>query len=393
MGETRRALELRLASLPAAEKTALHRVAARLRDEARRAARVTRGGARTGSGRDAAGLPPWAHRMRDADLEAWVLRLFEDQVAAATAEDDPLIGRPGVVVWAARKVCHVQADGETFAATLSGVLARNQRAALAVGDEVLWAGDPDPRVIRVLPRRSFIARPDPHDAHGEQVIAANVEVAVIVAACKAPPLRARLIDRYLVLIGRGGAQPLLCLNKRDQLETAEDEAEIAATLAPYLAMDLPVLRVSARTGQGLGALQAALLGRTAVFVGHSGVGKSSLLNALFPGIDLPTGDVNAFHGKGRHTTTAASLLDLGGGTRLIDTPGVRSLGMGRLSPEALREAFSDFAAFTAGCLYRDCTHAGEPDCAIDAAVAAGAISPHRLDSYRRLLASLGEEGA
>lgn len=393
MGWNQKALEERLGALPSGEREELRRRAGRVRDEARRQAKATRGGERRGSGRGG-DLPPWASRMKEADLHLWMLRLLEDVLVAEDASAEVIEGgRPGVVVWAGRKVCRLREGdaGPVLEASLSGALARAQRSSLAVGDQVLWEGDEEtPRVLRVLPRRTCLARPDPNNPHLERAIVANLDLGVIVVAARSPPLRARLVDRYLVALQRGGVEPLLCLNKLDQIRSPDEGAAVEATLAPYEALGVPLVRCSAKTGEGLPLLRARVTGRTCAFLGHSGVGKSSLMNALFPELALATGGLD-LEERGRHTTTASELHPLADDTRLIDTPGVRSLGLGRLEPSELRWYFPEFEALAPDCPYRDCTHDHEPDCAVIAAARERRLSSARLDSYHRLLRSLDED--
>jgi ribosome biogenesis GTPase len=256
-----------------------------------------------------------------------------------------------------------------------------------VGDEVAFVTtDGPPRAVAVLPRRSCIARPDPGNPHRELAVAANVDVGVIVVAAKDPPLRPGLIDRYLVALQRGGVAPVVCVNKIDLLTAPEADA-LAETLAPYAELAIPMLRCAASTGAGIEALRAQLRDRTAVFLGHSGVGKSSLLNALDPAGARTVGAVRGYDGKGRHTTTAASLRRFGDGFAVIDTPGVRAFGLDAPTPDELRAAFPEFAPFAAGCRFADCTHTHEPQCGVRDAVAAGRVAAARYASYLRILAA------
>ncbi len=255
-----------------------------------------------------------------------------------------------------------------------------------VGDEVRYvATDGPPRAVALLPRRSMLARPDPGHAHRQLVLAANVDVALIVVAVADPPLRPGLIDRCLVALHRGGVPPAVCANKVDLLDAA-GRREVDVRLAPYRELGVPVLACSADTGEGIDALRALVAGKTVVLLGHSGVGKSSLANALDPDGGRRTGAVRDHDGRGRHTTTASSLRQLADGTRLIDTPGVRAFGLDAPSRDDLDAAFAEFAPFAARCRFRDCTHASEPDCGVHAAVAAGLLSPARVASFGRLLA-------
>ncbi|HEX6810723.1 MAG TPA: ribosome small subunit-dependent GTPase A [Planctomycetota bacterium] len=255
---------------------------------------------------------------------------------------------------------------------------------LAVGDEVAFTATEGPaRIEAVLPRRSSLRRPDPGNVHRDLVLAANVDVAVITAAVADPPLRPGLIDRFLLALDGSGVLPAICVNKAD---LAVDAAAVERVVAPYVAMQVPVFVCSAATRAGLEPLRAHLAGKVCVFVGHSGVGKSSLLNGLDPDGARAVGDVRG-DGKGRHTTSWSSLRRLADGTRIIDTPGIRSLGLERLRVEDVRAGFNEFAA-AGRCRFADCRHREEPECAVRAAVAAGRISELRYGSYLRILESL-----
>ncbi len=254
-----------------------------------------------------------------------------------------------------------------------------------VGDIVAFeATDGPPRAVAVMPRRSRLCRLDPGNENRELVLAANIDIAVVVVAAKDPPLRPGLIDRCLVALQRGDATPLVCVNKTDLLD-ADEHAALLAQLAPYRELGIAVCLVAATTSAGLDELRERLRNRVAVFLGHSGVGKSSLLNALDPDGQRAVGAVRAFDGKGRHTTTAASLRRLADGIAVIDTPGVRAFGVEAPTLEELRVAFADLAAFAVRCRFRDCRHGPEPECAVRAAVAAGLLPAARVASWHRLL--------
>lgn len=328
-------------------------------------------------------------KRREGTLRRDAERLQRIAGALETGAERP----GGVVVAVARGACTVDLDGAPATCPLHPRLAALQRSDLAVGDEVEVEARPGagPQVVAVRPRRTVLSRPDPHAREIERVVVANVDLVAVVTSLRRPPLRTGLVDRYLVAVARGGAAPLLVVNKLDLADADRAADRELVALRDYAALDLPVALCSATTGEGLDGLRARLAGRTSAFVGHSGVGKSSLLNALDPALALATGEVSAGRPIGRHTTRQATLHRLAGGALVIDTPGIREFGLWRLEPRELAAFFSDFAEAAARCRYPDCTHSHEPACAVREAVASGAIPPARFAAYGRLLASLAEK--
>jgi ribosome biogenesis GTPase len=212
----------------------------------------------------------------------------------------------------------------------------------------------------------------------EHVLAANIDLAVIVVAAKRPPFHPRLIDRYLVLCQYGAVDAAVAINKMDLVAKAPD-------LATYRALGLPIVEVSAQTHDGLGALRRLIDGKLVVFVGHSGVGKSSLVNALLGEAAAATADVAGKRGQGRHTTSTATLHWLDDATGVVDTPGVRSLALAGLEPGELAGYFPEFEPFVEACRFRNCTHDHEPNCAVREAAVRHEIPEARYASYLRLL--------
>lgn len=262
------------------------------------------------------------------------------------------------------------------------------RGRFAVGDHVTLARSEDDalRVRTVEPRRSEIARSDPHDPRRKRVLAANIDSAVVVCSARSPAFRPGLIDRFLIVLRQGGVKPVICVNKVDLLVDDGEREAVQERLEIYRS-SAQVLVTSTETGTGLAQLQQAIAGQTVVFVGQSGVGKSSLLNALRPG-SASTGDVRSGDGKGRHTTTGSTLHELDQGTRVIDTPGIRSFGLWQTGKHELAAEFAEFEPYADGCRFRDCLHVVEPDCAVRAAAESGQIERLRYDAYLRILESL-----
>ncbi len=257
---------------------------------------------------------------------------------------------------------------------------------LVTGDRVVWRdGEPTGVVVAQLERSSELARPD---ASGTlKAVAANIDQILIVIAARPEP-HANLIDRYLVAAEAVEIEPVLVVNKSDLLEQdAALAAQISALVAIYPELGYRVLHTSAKVG-GLDELMAALNERTSVFVGQSGVGKSSLVNSLLPDAGLRVGELSDKRDKGTHTTTTARLFHLDCGGRLIDSPGIREFGLWHMSREEVESGFREFRPFLGHCKFRDCRHEQEPDCAILAAAESGAITAARLQSYRHMVAGL-----
>ncbi len=259
---------------------------------------------------------------------------------------------------------------------------------LVTGDRVVWCeGDPMGVVVAQRERQSVLSRPDPYGKL--KPIAANIDQILVVIA-PLPEPHANLVDRYLVAAEAVGIEPVILLNKTDLL-TANSALRTSMNelLAIYPGLGYRVIHTSTRDS-GLDELNAALYERTSVFVGQSGVGKSSLVNALLPQADIRVGALSETTQKGSHTTTTAQLLHLNCGGTLIDSPGIREFGLWHMSRTQVEEGFREFRPLLGTCKFRDCQHEQEPGCAILAGVESGVISAARLDSYRRIVASLGE---
>ncbi|MDP5255301.1 MULTISPECIES: small ribosomal subunit biogenesis GTPase RsgA [unclassified Vibrio] len=244
-------------------------------------------------------------------------------------------------------------------------------------------------VEAVEPRSSMLTRPDYYD--GLKPVAANVDQMVIVSAVL-PECSLNIIDRYLVAAHTLNIAPLLVLNKVDLLD-AEQRNELEAQLNLYTELGYDVLLVSKETGEGIPKLEQHLLDKNNIFVGQSGVGKSSLANAIMPELNIEEGEVSENSGLGQHTTTAARLYHIPSGGNLIDSPGVREFGLWHLEPEQITEAYREFEPFLGGCKFRDCKHKDDPGCLLQDAVSRGEISPIRFENYHKIVDSMSENKA
>jgi ribosome biogenesis GTPase len=283
------------------------------------------------------------------------------QAKLLAAQSNPTATQPGevngLVIGIGPGICSVDVEG-----TL-----RHARCEIPVvpGDQVCVLND---KVSGIAPRRTVLSRVDPTNDNREKLIAANVDRMVIVVAITEPPLRIGLIDRYLIAAARGGIQPILCINK---IDISDD----TAALETYA---VPRVHCSTRTRQGIDELRDLLAGSVAVLSGHSGVGKSSLLNALTGEEKARTNTLSEESGLGRHTTTASRLYHLKNGARIIDTPGIREFGLGPVTLNELKAAFPEYNGDR--CRFNDCTHKEEPDCPIRQA------GGPRYEAWLRLLA-------
>lgn len=266
---------------------------------------------------------------------------------------------------------------------------RQSGDAIAVGDYVRvseTSGGPS-LIVDVLPRQNQLSRrsavPMPGAHASEQVIAANVDQVVPVFAAANPEPHWNLLDRYLVTAASRDLPALVCITKLDLVQV--DEGSLAQAVATYRKIGYPVVLVSAHTGAGLDELKQALHGKISVLLGKSGVGKTSLLNALQPGLGLRVNEVSQFNGKGRHTTTHMEMFPLDWGGAIVDTPGVREFGLWDIEADELAYFFPEMRPFLGRCKFgASCQHDDEPGCAVRKAVMGGQIDPRRYQSYLRL---------
>lgn len=301
---------------------------------------------------------------------------------SVTVEGDVLSGTGGV--WHVRTI-----DGETREASLRGRLKKTTGTKIAVGDFVeveqdtasgAWA------IARIHPRKSKLARREPGSGYGERVVAANVDQVVVVFAAAKPEPHPRMLDRFLVIAEANELLVRVVVNKVDLVAAAE----AAETFADYAMAGYAVHYTSTKTRAGLEELHASLAGLSSIFSGPSGVGKSSLLNSMFPGLNLRIGEISESVNKGRHTTVGAVMHPLPDGGYVVDSPGLREVGMWHLDPGELDRCFPELRPYLGECRFGDCAHLVEPACAVRAAVEAGEISAARYDSYMKLRGELEE---
>lgn len=298
---------------------------------------------------------------------------------------------PGLIIRSQSGFFSVQADqGQVITCHLRGRLKQGKHVGdlAALGDRVLIScqADGTGSIESIEPRRKALVRLDPRpQGIYQQVMLSNPDQAVFVFACARPAPHLRMLDRFLVIAEKQGLPALIVANKIDlvDMETAHRLFEV------YPSIGYQVIYTCARTGHGVEALRSHLQGRVSALAGPSGVGKSSLLNALQPGLGLAVSEISSAFKKGRHTTTVRQLFPLDGGGYVADMPGMRSLALWDTEPQELDAYFPELAPLVSACQFNDCKHQSEPGCAVRAAVEAGRVSPQRYDSYLRLRA--GEE--
>jgi ribosome biogenesis GTPase len=305
--------------------------------------------------------------------------------APVVAEGRVLSGTGGV--WTVRT-----AGGETHEASLRGRLKQDGAGLkLAVGDDVTIERDPAAgdawAIVAIHPRRSVLARRAPGGAPGERIVAANVDQVLVVFAVANPEPHVRMLDRFLVIAEGNDIPVRIVFNKVELLGGPAGADPIAV---PYERAGYNVHRTSVKQRIGLDGLHDVLAGRTTALTGPSGVGKSSLVNALFPGLDLRTAEISPSVNKGRHTTVGALLVPIPDplGGYVVDTPGLREVGMWGLPPGNLDQCFPEFRAFLGKCRFDNCSHVHEPNCALRVAVENGQLSAARYESYVKLRAEL-----
>ena len=274
-------------------------------------------------------------------------------------------------------------DGTIYRCTVRGVLkslATDLQHVVVAGDhvaiEVGGAGHDEEQavIVRVDARRNQISRTS---RKRQQVLVSNIDFVCIVASAAEPQLKPNLIDRYLISAEKANIDPIIVINKADLV----DVADLQPVIGVWAQMGYPVLLTSTETGLGVERLKRMVSGRDSVVTGQSGVGKSSLLNVIEPGLQLRVGTVSDENQKGRHTTTAAKLIPLENGGHLIDTPGIRQFQLWVVIPEEVAGYFRDLRPFINGCRFPDCTHTHEDDCAVKWAVADGKLDVRRYESY------------
>jgi ribosome biogenesis GTPase len=347
---------------------------------------------------ESSGLERVVPRGREEDrVKLWTkveeeLQLSADETTLMVAPEIPAGWQQGVVTQVSTSLYHVDLGEQITLCTVRGALSAADTGytnVVAVGDQVLVSLDRsgDGVIEHVLPRRTVLARPDVVTQDLSQIIVSNVDQVLIVSSWEEPPVWLELIDRYLIAAAEGQMESLICLNK---IDLALDTRACREEMAIYQELGYTVLFTSAETGAGIDELRQHLASKQTVLAGLSGVGKSSLLMAVQPDLELRVAEVSGYSGEGRHTTTQVSLLKLDGGGYVVDTPGIRELGLIAVHRHELVLYFPEIAALVGECQFNDCSHTHEPGCAVVQAMEAGQIAWTRYASYLAIFESLPE---
>ena len=294
--------------------------------------------------------------------------------------------RTGVVMRATGSWYEVACDGCRIRCRIRGGLRlRGVRSTnpVVVGDSVECLSDEngDWTIVDIRPRRNYVIRRASNLSKESHIIAANLDRALLMVTLQAPPTPPEFVDRFLVTCEAYKVPVVILLSKAD----LQDPAAMAAFRAVYEGAGYEVAEVSTRDGRGLERVGELLAGRTTLLSGNSGVGKSTLVRAIDPSLDIRTGELSESHGKGRHTTTFSTMYPLSGGGAVIDTPGIKGFGLLDIDRDELWHYFPEMLRTAPGCRFYNCTHTHEPGCAVREAVAEGAIDAGRYESYLKIL--------
>jgi ribosome biogenesis GTPase / thiamine phosphate phosphatase len=284
----------------------------------------------------------------------------------------------------------VRIDDKEYVCQISGRLKQylfKTKLLTAVGDWIMVdvTAEPDYRIEEMLPRKNALVRYTENNFQKEIIVASNIDYLVITASWLMPMLKPGLIDRYLCIAALNNLQTIICINK---IDLCEDISEAEQALAYYKVLDIPVVFTSTMTQAGIKELKDILTDKDSVFSGQSGTGKSSLINALEPNLNLAVSEVSSFNEKGKHTTSQARLIHWSFGGNLVDTPGLKTINLHRNQKNMVPAVFPGFAEYVEHCYFRSCTHDHEENCAVKAAVEEGKIPVERYESYLRIMESL-----